>query len=438
MVRGLRLAAIGSAAGSILLLAACGPNSPAQNPAEDGATPTVWELPPAFTQTLTPTVSLAPSPEISATTTPPAAQPAAFIPLAAGGNHSCAITTEGGVTCWGSNDNGQLGDGSRTDRTRPVSVKNLTVRAVAVAAGSAHTCILTEEGGVKCWGRNKNGELGDGTGQRSSEPVDVSGLTSGVVAIAAGDDHTCAVTAQGGIKCWGFNGSGQLGDGTTDSRNVPVEVSKLEGTATAVAAGTAHTCAATAEGGVVCWGGNAAGQLGSGSDEDLRTTPDGVVGLSGGITALTAKGDHTCILNAAGEILCWGANKYGQLGDGTTGNRSTPVPVTGLVSTPTNIAAGWGQTCGVLDDGSLECWGWNFYGQLGEGSAANRKQPVRVQGLREKVVAVAGGGGHTCAILESGAVFCWGLNKNGQLGNQSNLDSSLPVMAGGINAAIRK
>jgi alpha-tubulin suppressor-like RCC1 family protein len=438
MARALRWMAIGSAAASFLFLAACGSNPHVSSPAEAGASPTLWELPPAFTQTLTPTASLAPSSELSATPAPPAAQSAAFVPLAAGGNHTCAVTPEGGVMCWGSNDNGQLGDGSRTDRTRPVSVKNLAARAMAVAAGSAHTCILTEDGGVKCWGRNKDGELGNGTTQRSTEPVDVTGLASGVVAIAAGDNHTCAVTAQGGVKCWGANGDGQLGDGTTDAQSVPVDVSALEGPVTAVAAGTSHTCAAMAQGGVVCWGSNASGQLGDESDVDFRPAPDAVGGIQGGITALTAKGDHTCVLDAAGEVMCWGANKYGQLGDGTDENRSLPVPTLGLDGTPALVAAGWGQTCAVLGDGALDCWGWNFYGQLGEGSTANRKNPVPVQGLKEKVAVVAGGGGHTCAILESGEVFCWGLNKNGQLGNQSDLDSSLPVKAAGIIAGIRR
>jgi alpha-tubulin suppressor-like RCC1 family protein len=423
---------------SIVLLASCGQGSNAgpSGRLEDTATLTLWALPPAFTQTLTASVTFTPSQDVSATPTALSAQSVAFVPIAAGGNHTCAITPGGGVMCWGSNDNGQLGDGSRTDRTRPVSVKNLAVRAVAVTAGWTHTCILTEEGGVKCWGRNKNGELGDGTTQRSSEPVDVSGLKSGVIAIAAGDDHTCAVTAQGGVKCWGYNNFGQLGDGTTETRNSPVDVLKLGGEATAVAAGTAHSCALTSESEVMCWGSNDTGQLGDGSDAASRGTPGVVSGLKGGIASMTAKGGHTCILNGAGEILCWGWNKYGQLGDASHDDRSAPVPVTGWEGSAILIAAGWGQTCGALNDGSLKCWGWNFYGQLGEGSMANRNQPVAVQGLKGKVFAVAGGGGHTCAILEGGELFCWGLNKNGQLGNQTTLDSSLPVKVGGVIGSV--
>ena len=428
-----RLAMTGLGVLSVALLEACGADS-ARESTQDLPTPTLWQLPPAFTQTRTATATFTASPEVSATPTlPPDQKMPAPALITAGWNHNCAITAEDGVICWGSNDNGQLGDGSRTDRNGPVNVKELTVRAVAVTAGWGHTCVLTVEGGVKCWGRNKYGELGDGTTQRSSRPVDVSGLTSGVAAIAAGDDHTCAVTTQGAVKCWGYNNFGQLGDGTYETRNTPVDVSRLTGGTTAVAAGAAHTCAWTVRGEVMCWGNNELGQLGDGSEAPSRATPDVVSGLTEGIAALTAKGAHTCILTETGGIQCWGQNKYGQLGDGTAQNQFSPVKVTGLEDSASIVAAGWNQTCGVLIRGALKCWGWNFYGQLGEGSTANRRQPVDVKGLTGKTVAVSGGGGHTCALLEDGTVYCWGLNANGQLGDRTNLDSSLPMKVNGIS-----
>lgn len=434
MQRAFRRGLTGLGIVSIAILASCGQGSTAgpSNGSQDTASPTLWELPPAFTQTLTASVTFTASPEVSITPTPPSAQEAAFIPLATGWNHTCVITSKGGVMCWGSNDNGQLGDGSRTERTRPVSVKNLTVPAVAVTAGWGHTCILTEEGGVKCWGRNKYGELGDGTNQRSSEPVDVSGLASGVVAIAAGDDHTCAVNAQGGVKCWGYNNFGQLGDGTTETRNVPVDIPRLSGGVTSIAAGAAYTCAGTIRGEVMCWGNNELGQLGDGSDAPSRGTPDVVSGLTDGITALAAKGGHSCIINGSGGIQCWGQNKYGQLGDGTAKDQFTPVKVTGLDGAVSIIAAGWNQSCGVLAGGVLNCWGWNYYGQLGDDSIVSRLQPVSVKGLTGKTIAVDGGGGHTCALMGDGTVYCWGFNKSGQLGDHTNLDSSLPVKVDGI------
>jgi alpha-tubulin suppressor-like RCC1 family protein len=432
MARAIRPGTIGLTAGAILFLAACGQGS--SRSGEAAATPTLWQLPPAFTATRTATGTSALTPEVSNTPTLGPTQKPTLTksPLAAGGNHTCAVTAEGGVMCWGSNGNGQLGDGSRTDRTKPVNVKNLSSPAVAVVAGWEHTCALDETGAVQCWGRNKEGELGNGGTQRSSEPVAVEGLGSRAVALAAGDYHTCAVTAEGGVKCWGQNDQGQLGDGTTKPQNVPVDVQGLTAGATAVAAGTRHTCVVSGTGGVLCWGANDLAQLGDGSNADFRGKPAPVEGLSGGVAELTAKGGHTCVRDGSGTVFCWGENKYGQLGDGTNDNLSTPAPVIGLGEPAARIAAGWRQTCAALVDGSLKCWGWNFYGQLGEGSTANRNKPVSVQGLKGKAVTVAGGYGHTCVILESGEIYCWGLNQDGQLGNRTNLDSPVPVKVIGI------
>ena len=235
----------------------------------------------------------------------------------------------GRVKCWGDNSGGQLGDGTKTNRTTPVDVVTLTSGVADVAAGTAHTCALTTAGGVKCWGRNEAGQLGDGTTTNRLTPVDVSGLSSGVAALSADAFHTCALTTAGGLKCWGSNNRGQLGDGTTTNRSTPVDVVGLSSGAAAVSAGGVHTCALTTAGGGKCWGGNEFGQLGDETTTN-RTTPVGVVGLASGVAAVSAGSSHTCALTTAGGVKCWGSSLVGQLGDGSAGFRTAPVDVVGF------------------------------------------------------------------------------------------------------------
>jgi len=278
--------------------------------------------------------------------------------ISAGGYHTCALTSSGGVMCWGDNNYGQLGDGTTTDRSTPVDVVGLSSGDTAIATGGYHTCALTSSGGVRCWGRNHYGQLGDGTTTNRTTPVDVVGL-SGVTAIAAGVYHTCALTSSGGVRCWGFNFYGQLGDGTTTThRTTPVDVVGLSSGVTAIAAGGYHTCGLTSSGGVRCWGQNTYGQLGDGTTTDRSTLVD-VVGLSSGVTAIAGGGYHTCALTSSGGVKCWGQNVYSQLGDGTTTDRYTPVDVVGLSSGVTAIAAGVYHTCALTSSGGVKCWGYN-------------------------------------------------------------------------------
>ena len=298
--------------------------------------------------------------------------------ITAGYYHTCALTSGGGVKCWGYNGYGGLGDGTTTNRYTPVDVNGLSsgITAVVAGDGSAHTCALTSGGGVKCWGRNDYGQLGDGTTTQRSTPVDVTGLSSAATAIAAGYTHTCAPTSGGGVKCWGRNEYGQLGDGTITDRHTPVDVNGMSSGVTAVDAGNAHTCALTSGGGVKCWGRNEYGQLGDGTTTD-RHAPVDVSGMSSGVTAITAGAYHTCALTSVGGVKCWGCN-YGRLGDGTSTHRYTPVDVSGLASGVTATAAGFGHTCALTSDGGVKCWGENSRGQVGDGTTATRNTPVDV------------------------------------------------------------
>ncbi len=365
-----------------------------------------------------------PAPSPFPTASPPAPSPVS-VPIAAGSYHTCALTSGGGVKCWGYNYFGQLGDSSTIDSTVPVDVSGLTSGVAAVAAGHLHTCVLTSEGGVKCWGLNESGQLGNGTMTDSSTPVDVVGLASGVSAITAGGSHTCALTSGGGVKCWGYDIASQLGNGTTNS-SVPVDVSGLASGLSAIAAGAYHTCALTSRGGVKCWG--AAPGLGSGTMTD-SSTPVDVSGLTSGIMAIAAH-LHTCALTSGGGVKCWGPNAHGKLGDGSKTNSYVPVDVSGLPSGVTAIAVGEHHTCAVTGGGAVTCWGYNGYGQVGDVSATESLTPIGVSGLASAVSAIAAGSLHTCALTGLGEVKCWGRNTYGQLGNGTRTNSRIPVEVG--------
>lgn len=313
--------------------------------------------------------------------------------VSAGGLHTCALLNSGAVKCWGSNNYGQLGNGTVADHSRtPVDVIGLNSGVVAIDVGTAHTCALLSSGSMKCWGSNEHGELGDGTRNNRSTPIDVVGLSGTINLVSAGGGYTCAVI-NSAAKCWGWNNSGQLGDGTVDDRLAPVDVSGLTNGVVAISAEDtaradtpeAHTCAILNNGGAKCWGGNSAGQLGDGTVNAHRTPVD-VAGLSSGVVSISAgstSGNHpyTCALISNGSIKCWGGNDVGQLGDGTVNAHYTPTDVRDLNGTASAVTTGAGQTCTLLNTGGVRCWGWNIYGQLGDQTRENRYTPVTVVGL---------------------------------------------------------
>ena len=351
--------------------------------------------------------------------------PATATNLSTGEFVTCALADTGGVKCWGNNSEGELGDGTTIERHTPVNVVGLDSGVVGIANGYKHTCALTSGGGVKCWGFNADGELGDGTTDNSSTPVDVEGLTSGVAGISANGFHTCAVKTNGAVRCWGSNDFGELGDGTTTTRKSSVQVSGLTSGVNVVKAGAYHTCVLMNSGNVKCWGYNSYGQLGNSTNTNSNI-PVTVTGLSG-VTALTAGGSHTCVILTSGAAQCWGRGDFGQLGNAGNLSSNIPVQVTGLTSGIKSISAGQNHTCAVKGSGAAKCWGWNVYGSVGDGTTKDRNEPVAVSGLSSGVGAIRAGYHHSCALLTSGGIRCWGENGFGELGNDTTDNQLTPV-----------
>lgn len=260
----------------------------------------------------------------------------------------------------------------------------------------------------------------------------------GVQQIVTGTRHSCALTEQGRVFCWGSNASGQLGNGTTEPANVPVEVVALGRNVRAIAVGGSHSCAIDARGRVFCWGSNSEGQLGTG-DTSQRTEPARVIRTGVDVQAITAGLNHTCMLNRFGRALCWGRNANGQLGDTTTQSRNTATPVEVLGRNLQAITAGGEHTCALNRNGRAFCWGSNWAGQVGDGSTDDRVVPTRVQGLAQNMSAIAGGLYHTCALNGAGRAFCWGYNRDGQLGNRTTEDQPVRVRvaAGRLGVGLR-
>jgi len=372
-----------------------------------------------------------PSPTINTTTTPtPTLQalaeplPQTGSPLAAGGEHTCVLTSAGGVKCWGSHY--MLGDGkNEKDALAPVDVSGLRSGVVAITAGTYHTCALLESGGVKCWGLNAHGELGNGSLYPTAVPVDVYGLDTGVVAISAGGEHTCALTNTGAVECWGDNAHHQLGILSQDRLSAtPVTVDGLDHGVVAITVGFDHACALMNTGTVKCWPGLV-------TNETNALVAD-VRGLGGDVVAIAAGFRHDCALTKAGADLCRGSNGYGQLGNGTHNDNSSPEAVNGLDNGVKAIT----ETCAVLNTGALKCWGSNRDGEVGDGTNQDRTEPVDVSGLTEPVKAVAQSGSHTCALTESDQVYCWGANDQGQLGNGTRLRSLIPAVVLGLGPVV--
>ena len=261
---------------------------------------------------------------------------------------------------------------------RPIDVPALASGVTSISLGAAHACVVTREGGVKCWGANAKGQLGDGTTTARPTPVVVPRLTSGVAAVSARGFHTCALTTSGGVLCWGDNGDGELGDGTTDDRSVPTEVPGLGSGVVALSAGTSDTCALLATGALECWGNDEHGELGNRKRRKREAKPVNVV-LDEPAAAVSAGPLSTCAVSRAGAVICWGHGGDRELGDGERVDNLRPRVVEALRTggTPMISVDKW-HVCDVTTFGGVKCWGMNSRGQLGDGSTSYHAPVVDV------------------------------------------------------------
>ncbi|MFM7047214.1 MAG: RCC1 domain-containing protein, partial [Actinomycetota bacterium] len=396
--------------------------------------------------------------------------------LTAGEAHTCVVLDDGSLKCFGSNGSGQIGSGlvptgaaaslgdaagEMGDALLPVSLgAGRTVRAVT--AGALHTCVLLDDASVKCFGEGDNGRLGSGStadiGRSAGSMGDALravdlGTGRTARAIAAGAAHTCALLDDHTVKCWGANGDGQLGVGDIDSRgDAPGEMGDALpavnlGLATgvrvtAITAGDAHTCVLTSNGAVKCWGFGANGRLGYGDEVSRGDDPSSMgtalatIDLGSGRTAkaIAAGAAHTCAIRDTNDVVCWGTGATGRLGTGNEndianesgemGDALVAVPL-GTGRTAVAISAGAAHTCVVLDNGTAKCWGSGISGRLGTGNTSavgnepgelgDALSPIAL-GSGRTVRAMIASVAHTCVVLDTAALKCFGLGSNGRLG----------------------
>jgi alpha-tubulin suppressor-like RCC1 family protein len=374
------------------------------------------------------TTNLSAYPVTVATTSGPLAN---VTSLAAGKQHTCAVVKGGRVFCWGDNAGKELGaTTSGAFSSRPVQVQGLS-DAVAVVAGEDASCALRANGRAQCWGRNTNDQLGR-NGVDSAVPYDVTMSTdTGIVDLAVGALHVCQRRADGTLQCWGEDGYGQLGNGSTAFSPAPADVLDVAN-AIDLSTGGNFSCAVRSDHTVACWGTDDLGALGDGYHSGTRTRPWPVAGLSDALQ-ISSGYLHSCVVTTAGAVKCWGSDNWGNLGDGV-GYRPDQVVTASLPAPARQVAAGESHTCALLADG-ISCWGANSRGQLGNNNSTDQFAPVAVQALRGDELAVAAGGSHSCALSAAGLIECWGDNQYGQLGDGSHT-SAPHAVTGSISGAV--
>lgn len=366
--------------------------------------------------------------------------------ITAGEAHTCAIKEPGGMLyCWGKNDAGQLGDSTTKNRLSPVKIGSEAW--IDVAAGQKFTCgIKSADSKLYCWGDNRYGQLGNGAGGAGNyKNTPTKTGDDAWTAITAGGNHACGTIANAGLYCWGYNYNGQIGDstaGTGYDKSVPVKIS--DAAWSLIAGGGSHTCAIKTDSRLYCWGYNFYGELGLGTDGASCSSPytcaDKNIPVKAGDDAwlkISAGDNFTCGIKSDNRLFCWGNNQYGQLGIGTAGiecpdysfncaDKNTPAKIG--ADSWIKISAAVSHTCAVKTDGKLFCWGFNYNGQLGDGTTgAGTYKTIPAKTGDEAWSEITAGGSHTCGIRNDGRLFCWGSNSSGQLGDSTTADKNIPT-----------
>jgi alpha-tubulin suppressor-like RCC1 family protein len=351
-----------------------------------------------------------------------------WIHIAAGRDATCGIREGNTLWCWGAGRSGALGTGHTAEQDEPQQITRPTAGWASVTLGLSDGCATRSDGTLWCWGYNGYGELGIGTTTSVSRPHQVAiPASTGWTSVTAGVYHTCATRSDATLWCWGYNGVGQLGTGTTTSQDQPQQVTTPAGTGWAsVSAGGSTTCATRSDGTLWCWGFNNNGELGIGTTTSQDQPRQVTTPVAGGWTSVTA-GAQTCATRSDTTLWCWGWNGFGQLGIGTTTDQDQPQQVTTPASTGwTRVTAGGAHTCATRTH-ALWCWGWNGYGQLGNGTYADQARPRRVfLPTTTGWTLMALGEAHTCATHTGHTLWCWGFNSYGQLGIGTTTSQNLP------------
>ena len=369
---------------------------------------------------------------------------------------SAGLTSEGQVFTWGNNSYGQLGDGTTTNRLYPTNITsyfNLDhgERVVSLSLGSSHSIALTSEGRVFTWGRNNHGQLGDGTTIQRLTPTEITnsfnlGLSEKIIALSLGNSHSIALTSEGQVFTWGRNGEGQLGDGTIGDRLIPINITNNFNIGPgeriiAISLGSFHSSALTTEGRIFTWGLNRDGRLGDGTVLD-RLNPTDITSSfnldnGGAIISISMGGSHSSALTTEGRVFTWGLNSNGRLGDGTTTNRLTPTNITDLFFLShgekiVSVNLGAFHSAALTTEGRVFTWGLNRHGRLGDGTTVDKFNPIDITNgfninQEETIICLSLGNSHSSALTSDNRFFAWGLNNEGQLGDGTTTIQLKPI-----------